>query len=526
MDRRRWWLWLFIALVLLAGFNGQWRIGPDSAVHVEVARNLVEGSGFTHPTGLESTIRPGLAWLTASTFRLFGIDHFIAIDLLMLLSMAAVLVLTYWTIQLRFDRPTAVIVICMLALNETFYRYGYQVLTDMPFLLGLMLLLLGLELLQRGSKQRLFALVAITVAVLIMVFFRSVVIIVAVAGLLAALYHILKVSDAKTRTRYITFAGLFVIGLLIVTWLIGGASLIRDGGKALSLIDNNLGDTFTRILTDNGPSLIGEHLSESMLGFDPGLWLGLPLGILILIVGISLFRYRPIWGLLIGIFVMQWLLLITTERYLLVIMPLLTLSWWLLLRWCDAHIKQPAHARWAVAGLLLLWFAPNLAEISVFVAEQRARPFIQHYQDGRYLSVHAVANELKQVAEDGDFIIADNAPQLTYFSRLPVYGQAGLPTYGSERDTTAELLRQADRILLVEPTSEKLSLRIEQLKMQKLDVIRDVPPADMQDAPAYQITQMRARNVNWENYHKRLQKRLDRARATEQGDSEPEEQTR
>jgi dolichyl-phosphate-mannose-protein mannosyltransferase len=519
-DRRRLWLWTLIALLMIIGFNGQWRILPDSAIHVTVARSLAEGTGLNHPTGLEHTVRPGLALVTAATFKLFGVDQFIAIDAVMLLCAAAVLVLTFWVIRLRYDRPTAVLIVCMLAVNETFYHHGYEILTDMPFLLGLMLLLLGLELHHRGGRQRWSGIAIIVASVPIMAAFRSVVITVLIAGALVAVYRI--INDKTNRRSYLIATGLTLIGLVAAGLFMRGEAWLSDSAKALSLLGGDLGGTLGRVFTDNGPALISEHLPESMFGVDPGPWAGTPLGVLAIVMGLSLFKARPFWGMLAALFFLQWLLLITAGRYLLVLIPLLALSWWRLGYWFESRHK-PAVTRWILVGLLVLWFGPNLIRVGSFITEQRARPFLADYKDGRYIALQAVAQELSALAEEGDVIIADNAPQLTYFTRLPVYGPASLPTHGQERDQTVQRVRNAPRILLVYPVGDRLNERIRQLKLRQEKVLSVVPTPGYDRSVTYTISQMWARVVDWENYRQQRQRRLARARAAEQSGSDPKE---
>ena len=522
-DRRRTWLFAGIAALMLLGFNGQWRIGPDSAIHVTVARNLAEGAGPTHPTGLDQTVQPGLAWLTALTFHLFGTDRFAAIDALMLLCAAGTLALTYWVMRLHFDRRTAVIVVCMLAVNETFYRYGYHVLTDMPFLLGLMLLLLGAEWMQRGQKgwQVYAGFILMLLAILVMAAFRSIVLTVLAAGGLWVIYRMIR---GPSRLPYVGMA-VTAGGAWLIAWLIIGGGPAKDEAKAMALFtDQTFGETLHRVIFENGPALLTENLPEAMFGADLGPWLGTPLAVLAIVFGIGLFKRQPFWGLLVLVFVVQWLVLITTDRYVLVIMPLLALVWWQLICRVANQGKQPA-SRWAAVAMLVLWFGPNLATVGEFILEQRARPFPARYAHGQYAALRDVAQALNALHEPGDVIIADNAPQLTYLTRFPVRGSATLPTYGPGRDETLEQLRRAERILLVKPIDHMLKERMDQLKLKPTETLRDVPTPGYRHVQAYSIVELEARNVDWDNYRRRMQRRLERLRAAEQSDGQAEEQT-
>lgn len=518
-DRHRMRLWALIALVYAAGFNGQWRIGPDSAIHVTLARSLAEGIGYTHPTGLEHTVHPGLAYLTAAAFKLFGVDQFIAIDAVLLLIAVAVMVTTFWVVRLRFDRPTAVVVVCMLAVNELFFRYSYQVLTDMPFLLGLMLGLLGLEFCRRAGKARWIGFMLLPVSLFVMAAFRSVVLTVVAAGVLAAGYHFLR-SPGRTRTTAAISIPLLIGGLLLAGWLAGGVAILRDGGKAMSLVGGpSIGDTLRHILIDNGVKLFSEDLPEAMLGVDFGPWVGAPLGIAAVALGVALIRVRPVWGMLVLVFVVQWLLFITVRRYSLAILPLLALGWWRLGVWLESRCK-PAAARWAVIGLLVLWFAPNAVKLGAFIVEQRARPFLASYEEGRYLAIKAVAHELLQLTHEGDLVIADDAPQLVYLTRLPVHGPDTLPTYGPQREATTRMLYQANRILLISPTDKMLKDRIRQLQIKQDEVLSVVPTPGYDPIDEYKIIRMWVRRVDWDNYKRRQEKLSKLSGAAEQSDSE------
>src|SRR5271154_4161022 len=46
-DRYRRWVMLAILGIYLAGFNGQWRLEPDSALYLSIGQNLAHGHGYT-----------------------------------------------------------------------------------------------------------------------------------------------------------------------------------------------------------------------------------------------------------------------------------------------------------------------------------------------------------------------------------------------------------------------------------------------------------------------------------------------
>src|SRR5689334_3360797 len=48
VDVRRRWLLIGVLALYLLGFNGQWRLEPDSALYLTIGRNLAEGRGYTY----------------------------------------------------------------------------------------------------------------------------------------------------------------------------------------------------------------------------------------------------------------------------------------------------------------------------------------------------------------------------------------------------------------------------------------------------------------------------------------------
>ena len=59
-DRYRWWCFGLIGLLYAAGFNGQWRVGSDSAIYMSVGHSLAEGAGYTYNGIINRVIYPGL----------------------------------------------------------------------------------------------------------------------------------------------------------------------------------------------------------------------------------------------------------------------------------------------------------------------------------------------------------------------------------------------------------------------------------------------------------------------------------
>ena len=58
-DRLRKPLFVAIAAAYLLGFNGQWRMGPDSGLYLNLARSLASGNGYTYHGIRQETVYPG-----------------------------------------------------------------------------------------------------------------------------------------------------------------------------------------------------------------------------------------------------------------------------------------------------------------------------------------------------------------------------------------------------------------------------------------------------------------------------------
>ena len=65
----------------------------------------------------------------------------------------ATLALTYRLFLLHTGRPTAVIITFGLGLTRLFYRYCFELLSDLPFLMGVMAFLAGYEAVFSRSHQ-------------------------------------------------------------------------------------------------------------------------------------------------------------------------------------------------------------------------------------------------------------------------------------------------------------------------------------------------------------------------------------
>lgn len=158
----RWdWAWFgLIGLMLCFCFNGQWLIGPDSAAYRQLGHKLATTGRYVFRDKVpgvpvyndEQTSRyPGLPILLAAVEKTCG-----AGDLPPLLFMQAItiltLLLTYRLMLYHVDRWLAICVVVGMGTNVRFLQYSNELLTDMPFLLGVAMTMLGYERLMRAKR--------------------------------------------------------------------------------------------------------------------------------------------------------------------------------------------------------------------------------------------------------------------------------------------------------------------------------------------------------------------------------------
>jgi hypothetical protein len=70
--RLRYAYFALIAVLFLICFNGQWKIGRDSALYRGLARNIVNGRGYTFGDFAPQAVYPGYPLLLAGIEKVFG----------------------------------------------------------------------------------------------------------------------------------------------------------------------------------------------------------------------------------------------------------------------------------------------------------------------------------------------------------------------------------------------------------------------------------------------------------------------
>lgn len=420
LDRWRGPVFAAVGLLLLIGLNGQWRITSDSALYVQQARDLATGGEPTPWLATIGSTPPGLPWLFATVGTnpqgLPGISTALA----MLVMAGLVLVLTYRLFLEHADRPTAVLMVVLVAGNRLFYEMSFNLLTELPFAVGLVLLLWGHERrLKRKSDLWLsFAMMAVGVAW--MASFRSVAAVM-VAGYVLA--EIIRVVACKDQRRL----GLAIIGVAVaaatVLWF-GSSAVREDAAIFWSQLQGKSSGGWWESLRE----LMVQALPEAVCGQDVPWYLAWPVSLGVVAAGLLLVRVRLLWGVLFGVMLVQWLVFLSDARYVLPILPVLLYGGWRLVVGVLGRWREPW--RRIGFGLVVLGVGgANVVGLVDVILEQRSGDFYAAYQRGKYLPVVQMAEVIRrQTPEDAALVVTPRfAAELAVISRrdLAGYGPAG-----------------------------------------------------------------------------------------------------
>jgi 4-amino-4-deoxy-L-arabinose transferase-like glycosyltransferase len=386
--RWRWWLIVGLVLLYVAGWNGQWRPTPDSAVHLSVAERLVEGAGFTHPNGLADTVQPGLPWLVAFTFWLTDTKSVAPALAVMMLLALATLACVYWLFTLHAGRRVALAVTLSVGLLSLLYEHSLMLLTDLPFTLGMMLTLVGWERLAQRRPRPWLSAAVLAMGLGVCAAFRSVAVVVLAAMALALLTHAVR----QRRWRWLVGSASVVGGLALLVGFFATGSLewlsrIPWAGSDLEILARKLTielpATLAHAATSNFGRLLTESTGEALTGVDFGPWAGLLLSVSVLAVALGLFKHRLLWGWMVVLFVVLWLLHLVVLRYWMPLLPLVVFGWWHAAAGVERRLPRP-WGKLALGLMAAVLLAPNAARIGKHLWCQHQTPFLAHYADGRY----------------------------------------------------------------------------------------------------------------------------------------------
>lgn len=474
VDRRRKWVFAGLVLLYAVSFTGRWRVAPDSALAMSLGRSLSEGAGFVYHGRPHKWVEPGLPWAVAASFRAFGPESYPPLAVFVLACGVSALALAYQFFRHQVGRPGAVLLTALLAVTETFYRYCYQIVTDMPFFVGLVAALLAYERLTQPVRDvsgdgpdrpggKWWDWVILAVATLVMNAFRPTVITFVGALAVATAWRLLRGPNRVRHTLIfaVVVASMLAFRLTDPRRATVGESAHREA-TLKSLLTERRGFALHRMFTRYLPEMLSEHTPEAILGVELGTGLDQVFSVTVVALGVALATRRVLWGAWVAATVAQMAFWLPRERYYLPILPLLLLALWYAVLWIERRLKPP-FGQVVFVGALIFLFVPNFLQDGVFVAEQRWRGITKSdLRDPSIRPLVEMGGVIAQRVNDDDIVLADSFRELTYFSRRKVVGAPRAlrqPPTEKQEQLLDEELRRAVRLFAVMPEEKTAHVR-------------------------------------------------------------------
>ena len=525
--RHRRWLFAFSVLLYVVSFNGRWRVGLDSATYRGLARSIARGGGYQFTDFGSHHAYPGLPMMLAGVNKLVGENVFrpaLAQFLIVLMALATVW-LTYRVVKLHYPEWIAVSVACGLAVNSRFLELSNELLTDVPFLLGVLTAFYGWELLRAAgdSRKRAGAISVLTIGLLLAAVMRPTFWVLGIAWLCACIWGLFT----SQRKFYLT-----CLFILLTVWVAFALVDPRERDSSGNKIFAPLGGGYERevitLVTESSsieadsrvavlasrirqelPKLFKIHLPVAFLGQVLPPFLSMTLTALLIASSFVLIRRHPVWFLLVIFTIGVTVMLSTAPRYYVMIMPPLILASLLLVKWLTDRIP----GGWGDL-VLFLWLGfvtvENLTRIVPFVISQHAvsisdssLKFYEKYRDGRFLPIIEMADVIHARVPPGERVIAPAAPIMAYLSDRQVMMERDILPLRRSARRYPEYLRAEGIRFAVFPASAYQDKDPELARLIRFHVIYPtrkiartsgmilarcaiyVPPGDWRDGPSY-----------------------------------------
>ena len=403
-----------VGLFLLASWNGQWQVGPDSAAYRQLGHELAttgryffrsDVPGLSEYHNKQSTLYPGLPILLAGLEKVFGPSPLAPILTMQLLAVLT-LILIYRVMLYRVERWVAVCVVVGVGTNPRFLQYANEILSDIPFLLSIVMTLLGYEWIFRATSPG-----RLTRGLLLL--FAGLILAVAMRPTFLMLFAALGVAcawglvtgrvdfkpasspspesdpclpKAATRRRSVIIIGLLVLCVVIFSFAL---DIRRKHGKGMASggYESRMTGKLSNFRQEILPRL-AINLSEAMESSLPTAFLGyrmdmglvsfgghrLGVGTLVFLIvipaGIALCRRNVFWGALVAVTTAALIIGGPIPRYFLMILPLLLAGWGLLTYRVASLFKAPWRSTlWVRLGLGFV-LGMNISAAVVFITTQ------------------------------------------------------------------------------------------------------------------------------------------------------------
>lgn len=466
----RWVFFSIVALLIVLSFNGQWRVGRDSAAYRGLGHHLATTGKYVFRdkdsalaarySDQQDTRYPGLPLVLAGVEKAFGRGDRPAV-LVSVVSAVLTLVLTYRLVRPLLPAWLTVAVVFGMGTNGRFLTHSNEILADVPFLLGVVGALLAFDRLQtaRTGGRRAAMLSLLVVALIFAAAMRPTFWVFALALVGTCLWGLVRpvrsdgsadaasAGDDPTARRVACGATLAVLAVAALVFVlvvdVRGRGAAGYEGKLAARLDDfqhrvigQLPENVHGVLEQTLPEFFfGTQLGPGFVPLGGGRWAGLStvFSILLIVCAVRLTRRNVVWGLFAVLTIVTMAVIGSVPRYFVMILPLLLAAWGLgVARFAERFARFPG-AREAIAffGLGLV-VAPNLLACANLVREQRGlgRPeegfkkvgFMAAYHAGEWNGVHAVGKMIRDHVRPDQRVIGPEATVLTYLSDRQVFG--------------------------------------------------------------------------------------------------------
>lgn len=430
--RWRWWIFLTLAIMQIAAFNGRWRIGRDGALYRAVGHNLATGNGYTFRGQRERHVYPGLPWLLAAVEKVVGPEDAprpVASLTIIALMGALTLVAVYHLVQLYYPLWVAVCVTTGVGINRVFMDQSHDLMTDVPFMLGVCLTLLGIgKLFQKtGTARRVRAALLILAGAVLTVSMRPTFWALALPCTAVSIAGMIR----SHRRLWYAAGAAAILALVLAWWAIDPRTSGLDplAGRYETMVVSRLRELGSTRWAEKLDLACEKHFPVALLGIRLVPPLGMLFTAVIAVWSIRMMRQAPIWGLFVITTIAMTLILGSKPRYYLMILPLALVAWALTVHWLSLHARRWRHGPLSVMLIGLgLATVPNVVLSVDFIVEQHGitRTFskmssLELYPRDKMLPVYQMSQMIQTRVPPGHKVLGPEPRITTFLSGRPVY---------------------------------------------------------------------------------------------------------
>ncbi len=440
--RLRWPIFILAALVIVSAHNGQWRLGRDSSLYREVADNLASGKGYTYRGQRENHSYPGLPYFLASIDKVFGrqdpLQPRAALVIMMILGLLTLAVI-YYLVRTYFPPWVAISVTFGVAINNQFLQQTHELMTDLPFLLGACMTMLGIARIPTAATmpRRIGFVALIVLGAILAITMRP-----TYWALFFAWLGACFVGLLHSRRRLAWGIGLGIAAGILLLWIAldpRSATRSLTGGRYEKKVVATLRHLKDVKWRDNLSRLSTRHLPEFFFGLEMPMPIGPIICGTLLVSSILLVRKSPFWGLYVAVTLAMTIVLGGAARYYLMILPLLLLGWAVFAQWISRHSARLWRLPYFGELVLLFWLSlatvPHLVHDAGLILEQHGytrnfthQGFLNLYREGRARQLVAISKEVSQRVPQGEVVLGLEPRITTYLSGRTVYTPGELLT--------------------------------------------------------------------------------------------------